>query len=164
MKLHLIRAHIQERQITSKNYNTIFIRISPEISPPLGDGIDGSPPQQHPIGNRGRNPRGGCPGTRRCQRIRAKSCQRWRRKARSLGWKLHPPPHRGQFPVGGWFTNPNWKIWVKMGSSSPRIGVKKKYLKPPPRFIVVIRMVGIPTRQQRPFGAISLVLKSWLSL
>ena len=34
----------------------------------------------------------------------------------------------------GWWFQPLWKIWVKMGSSSPRIGVKKNIFElPPPR-------------------------------
>ena len=44
----------------------------------------------------------------------------------------HHPNTMIQFLVGGW-TNPSEKIWVKMGSSSPGIGVKTtKYLEPPP--------------------------------
>ena len=35
-----------------------------------------------------------------------------------------------------WLNQPIWKKWVKMGSSSPRMGVKiKNNLKPPPRYI-----------------------------
>ena len=33
--------------------------------------------------------------------------------------------------LAGWWFQPLWKIFVKMGSSSPN----KKYLKPPPRFV-----------------------------
>ena len=36
-------------------------------------------------------------------------------------------------PKSGWWLNqPLWKIWVKLGSSSPNRGENKKYLKPPP--------------------------------
>ena len=44
-----------------------------------------------------------------------------------------------QIEANWWFNQPLWKIWVKMGSSSPSFGVKiKKYLKAPPSKIPAI--------------------------
>ena len=42
--------------------------------------------------------------------------------------------------VGGW-TNPSWKIWVKMGSSSPNRDENIQCLKPPPSFLFGGRIV-----------------------
>ena len=140
--------------------------ISPEVSPPLGDGIDGPPPS---------NTRSATVGGTHAAVVRAPAgVNAFEPKAvnveeEKLGvWAgfhgFHPPPHRGQFPVGG-FSPTYLKHIGQNGFIFPKDrGEKKSYLKPPPRFIVVIRMVGIPTRQQRPFGASSLVLKSWLNL
>ena len=45
-----------------------------------------------------------------------------------------PGPHKRDEiqQWSGWWFQPIWKIWVKMGSSSPNRGENKKYLKPPP--------------------------------
>ena len=85
------------------------------------------------------------------------------REAFAMGVGLNHPNDSAS-----WWFQPQWKILVKIGSSSPSGGKNKKYLKPPPRFkYLKWRVSDVPANTKKSFCHLSYAVEmvaGWLVL